>query len=129
MSWLTDNNIPKQITTYLEARGHSVERSSAALGDTAKDLPIILHARTRRAVVLTFDKDYQQHAQNALAPGRNMHREWGLVLLRYPPARKDRFLRIWIDAIEYEYTQSFHRERDGLIVYAEVYDRRLILHR
>ena len=108
--FLTDNNVPDSVGTYLTARGHSVVRMRDIMAVDSPDLIVALAAMNAGRVLVSWDKDFnaQRFQQERFAR---------LVRLAFSCPEPDAVARLGeeVDALELEWSKALKRENPRFV--------------
>ena len=81
--FLTDENIPKSLTTHLRELGHDVETTAEAIRLGATDVAVIRRSRRARRFIITLDTDF-------IILHRQFPEPFGAVVIRTSPSTPTR---------------------------------------
>ncbi len=105
VDFLKDEDVPEGVAVFLEARGHSVERSLAVLGPGTPDLAVATYADKNRRILLTFNlRDYNNLICRAPRAGFDRFPDAGLVAFQCPHPRGVQRIETFILNLEHEHS-------------------------
>lgn len=81
--FLTDENVPKSVTTRLRELGHEVETTTQAIRPGATDVAVIRHSRRQRSFIVTLDADF-------ITLHRQLSEPFGAIVVRTSPPTPSR---------------------------------------
>ena len=80
---MTDENIPKSVTTRLRELGHKVETTTQAIRPGATDVDVIRYSRRQRRFIVTLDADF-------ITLHRQFSEPFGAIVIRTSPPTPSR---------------------------------------
>lgn len=81
--FLTDENIPKSLTTHLQELGYDVETAAEAIRPGATDVAVIRRSRRVRRFIITLDTDFITLHHQSSEP-------FGVIVIRTSPSTPTR---------------------------------------
>jgi predicted nuclease of predicted toxin-antitoxin system len=116
MLLLIDENVPREIGEFFRSRGHDIVFVEQAAHFSATDEALAEWADERRAIVVTFDRDFKQLAKRPGPGGQQRFKRFGRISLDCLPKRALPRLQERIESIEFEYAQTMQRGNRRFIV-------------
>lgn len=106
MLLLIDENVPDSVAKFLAARGHDVRFVRDLLPAGTPD-PVIAVAGDRlSAIVVTWDRDFEQIVRRIPEGNRTAFRKLGRISFRCNEAKGRELIERWIDHIEFHYERA-----------------------
>jgi predicted nuclease of predicted toxin-antitoxin system len=122
MLLLFDENVPRDLASHYQTAGHSVLMVGIDLAKTVSDNEIILFARSRDAIILTWNhKHFMPRALRERQPGREHLRTWGLITYHVPEPGAIARTQDLLETIEFEFQQCAARRPACLILTMEIW--------
>jgi hypothetical protein len=118
------------VIALLDARGHQVYRGKEELGEGTDDRDVIAAAKQMHVVVVTKNKkDYAGDARRSLDRDLLHHRTWGLLTYEGEDAAAPALFEAAIETIEHEFAYCAAHKPRHLLLFMELKQRSIVLHR
>ncbi len=113
---ILDENVDSAVGSFLEERGHYVQRVRELFAAMTKDEVIAVLGNENRAVIVTHDKDWKTLAPRTPRGSKQRFRELSRIslLCREPRARQR--IEDLIETIEFEYEQAQRKSDKRLLM-------------
>ena len=116
MLLLVDENVPKSVADYLRERGHQVELVTELLLPGTQDLVVAKIGDRMSAVVVTWDRDFEQLISRVPQGNRNRFRRLGRISFKCEASKGRPLLEKWIRAIERHYDDCLEQPDFRMLV-------------
>lgn len=116
MRLLIDENVPISVAEFLAARGHDVQYVRDLFPAGTPD-PVIAKVGDRlSAVVVTWDRDFEQVVRRVPVGNKATFRKLGRISFKCNEVRGKALIERWIDLIEFHYERSKEQPDFRMIV-------------
>ena len=116
MLLLIDENVPASVASLFKDRGHDVMLVADLFPAGSPDPVIAAIADRMGAIVVTWDRDFEQLVRRVPAGNRAQFRRLGRISFRCNEARGRRLLERWIDMVEFHYERAREQPDFRMIV-------------
>ncbi len=116
MRLLIDENVPTSVAKFFEARGHEVLYVRDLFPGGTPDPVIATIGDRLSAVVVTWDRDFDQLIRRIPAGSKGKLAKLGRITFSCNEAHGVKLLEKWIESIEFHYTQAQQRADLRMIV-------------
>jgi len=122
MLLLFDENAPRSLGSCFKREGHDILSVGVDLAKTVSDNEVILYARAREAVIVTWNhKHFPPRAQRELPATRIHLRTWGLLTYHLPEPDALQRSADLLETILFEHGQCATRRPACLILRMEIW--------
>lgn len=126
MLLLIDENVPVSVATFLSERGHDVRFVRDLLPAGTPDPIIAMIGDKLSAIVVTWDRDFEEIVRRVPTGNRNRFRRLGRISFRCSEVEGVELLGRWISQIEYHYAQCLQHADFRMIVQVQTSGLRLM---
>lgn len=116
MRLLIDENVPQSVADFFAERGHIVEYVKDLFPARSPDPVIATIGDQMSAIVVTWDRDFEQLVSRVPAGGRTAFRRLGRISFRCREPKGLELAKRWIASIEFHYEQALERPDLRMIV-------------
>lgn len=106
MLLLIDENVPNSVATFFTERGHDVRFVRDLFPAGTPDPVIATIGDQLSAIVVTWDRDFEQLVRRIPEGNRARFRRLGRISFRCNEVRGRELLARWIEMIEFHYQQA-----------------------
>ncbi len=103
MLLLIDENVPRSVGRFLEARGHDVRLVQELFPGGTPDPVIATLGDKLSAIVVSWDRDFEALVSRIPKGGQSRFRRLGRISFKCNEVRGVALLERWIDYIEFHY--------------------------
>jgi len=116
MLLLIDENVPNSVAEFFLERGHDVRFVRDLFPGGTPDPVIATIGDQLSAIVVTWDRDFEQLVRRIPEGNRARFRRLGRISFRCNEVRGRELLERWIDLIEFHYHQALAQADFRMIV-------------
>jgi predicted nuclease of predicted toxin-antitoxin system len=116
MLLLIDENVPNSVAEFFLARGHDVKFVRDLFPAGTPDPVIATIGDQLSAIVVTWDRDFEQLVRRIPEGNRARFRRLGRISFRCNEVRGRELLERWVDMIEFHYQRALEQADFRMLV-------------
>ena len=116
MLLLIDENVPNSVARFFVERGHDVHFVRDLLPAGSPDPVIAVVGDRLSAIVVTWDRDFEQIVKRVPEGNRTPFRRLGRISFRCNETKGRQLVERWIDHIEFHYQRALNADDFRMIL-------------